>query len=385
MNFVSKNTLSIPQALYIHFPWCLSKCPYCDFNSYALANKSLIAAYVNQLLIDLGNTAKDCPNKELISIYFGGGTPSLLLPRMVVTILERINKLFDCTPEIEITLEANPGTIDLPLCQKFREAGVNRLSLGIQSFSDKKLQDINRIHSAKEALAAVKAVKGAGFANFNLDLMYGLPEQTVNDAIDDLKIALDFAPPHVSWYQLTLEKPHFLPGITLSQLPQGEKLWDIQQAGQECLAAHGLKQYEVSAYAQSLVDRCKHNMNYWAYGDYIGVGAGAHGKVTSSDYAVKRYEKIAHPSKYLNAESFFESEELVAKEKIPLEFMLNALRLYQPISFDLFQKHTGFTIDIIKKQLQSAENLGLIELREESIYTTEHGKNFLNDLLEFFL
>jgi putative oxygen-independent coproporphyrinogen III oxidase len=282
-------------------------------------------------------------------------------------------------------MEANPGTIDFELCQNFKQAGINRFSLGIQSFNDEKLKNIKRIHDAKEALDAITAVKKAGFANFNLDLIYGLPGQTVTDAIDDLKIALGFKPPHISWYQLTLEeiKPSF--SATLLKLPCDEELWNIQQMGQEYLAEFGLKQYEVSAYCQAFDDKCKHNMNYWLYGDYMGIGAGAHGKITLDDHVVRRYTKISNPSKYLESENLFANEEVVAKKNIPFEFMLNALRLHQPINYDLFARRTGFTIDIIKKQLQSAENLGLVVLQKGAIITTDKGKNFLNDLLEIFI
>lgn len=378
---------TIPLSLYIHFPWCLSKCPYCDFNSYAMSDKSLIATYVNKLLIDLERTVPFYKNKELISIYFGGGTPSLLPPHAVATIIQYAKKYFYCAKDTEITIEANPGTIDLSLCQELKHAGINRLSLGIQSFNDEKLKNIKRVHNAQEALVAVDIVREAGFTNFNLDLMYGLPGQTTKDALADLKTALSFEPPHLSWYQLTLDELKSPLKLTAAKLPYGEKLWQMQKAGQECLAEYGLQQYEVSAYCRSPNDRCNHNVNYWLYGDYIGIGAGAHGKVTLDNYAIKRYAKIASPAKYLESENLIESEEVVAKEKLPLEFMLNALRLYQPVSYDLLQNRTGLTIDTIKKQLQSAENLGLIELREEEgvIVTTEHGKNFLNDLLEIFL
>ncbi len=384
---LQKNVPTIPVSLYIHFPWCISKCPYCDFNSYPLADKSLIAAYINKLLYDLECTAFSCENKELVSIYFGGGTPSLLPPEAVATIIEHVKKYFSCALDTEISMEANPGTVDLTRCQEFKYAGINRLSLGVQSFDDEKLKSIKRVHNARGALAAVESVKKAGFTNFNLDLMYGLPGQTAKAAVADLKKALSFEPPHLSWYQLTLDDPRVLQTVTKAQLPYGEKLWHIQKAGQECLVTQKLQQYEVSAYCRTLNDRCKHNMNYWLYGDYMGIGAGAHGKITFSAHTIKRYAKIAVPSQYIDAKTLIASEEVVAKEKLPLEFMLNALRLYQPISYDLLKDRTGFTISAIKKQLQVAENLGLIAVRERErvILTTERGKNFLNDLLEIFL
>jgi len=383
-NVLQKRMSITPLSLYVHFPWCLNKCPYCDFNSYVVPETSFIATYVNKLLMDLETEARDYKNGELISIYFGGGTPSLLPPNVVAAIIQQVKNNFICIPEIEITLEANPGTVNLNLCQEFKNAGINRLSMGVQSFNDKRLKNIKRIHDAKAAIAAVEAVKQAGFVNFNLDLMYGLPGQNVISAIEDLTTALSFEPPHISWYQLTVESK-LLFGTTSSELPYGEELWDIQQIGQNFLSDGGLKQYEVSAYCRSSNDRCKHNMNYWQYGDYIGIGAGAHGKITSTDYAVRRYAKISNPYRYLKSKNLIENEEVVDKEKLPLEFMLNALRLYQPISYDLFQKRTGFTIDTIEKQLQYAKNLGLVEFQDNTIFTTDHGKNFLNDLLEIFL
>lgn len=376
--------LAIPLSLYIHFPWCLSKCPYCDFNSYVITDKKFITAYSDKLCIDLATEAKNHRGCKLISIYFGGGTPSLLSPETLVKILSEVRNNFFCPPEVEITLEANPGTIDLNLCQEFRHVGINRLSLGIQSFNDKSLKDIQRIHNAQEAIAAVKAVKASGFSNFNLDIMFGLPGQNVASAITDLSEALSFSPPHLSWYQMTVDG-NFGSRAPAVKLPDDEDLWNIQQAGQEFLAKNNYQQYEVAAYSCLPKYRCQHNMNYWQYGDYIGVGAGAHGKTIASNYDVRRYAKISNPYEYLQATNLVASQEIVPREKIPLEFMLNALRLYQPISYDLFQSRTGVKIGVLDQQLQEAKNLGLIVVQNGAITTTEHGKNFLNDLLEVFL
>jgi putative oxygen-independent coproporphyrinogen III oxidase len=379
-------TNKIPLSLYIHFPWCLSKCPYCDFNSYPLSDKPSIKAYVNKLLFDFDCTSREYANKELISVYFGGGTPSLLPPEAITTILNHVKKTFTLMPNTEITVEANPGTINLSLCHALKKSGVNRLSLGIQSFNDDKLELIKRIHTAKEAIKAVETIKKAGFRNFNLDLMYGLPEQSPKEALEDLKQALRFQPPHLSWYQLTIDQPQTIKNFARVKLPNHEKLWETQKAGQEYLKAQGLLQYEVSGYSSSAATRCNHNLNYWLYGDYIGIGAGAHGKVTLDNYRVKRYKKISNPTQYLLSKSLVAKKERVSKKKLPLDFMLNALRLYQPLSYDLLKGRAGISIMTIKKQLQSAENLGLIELKEKEgvIITTERGKNFLNDLLEIF-
>ena len=378
----------IPLSLYIHFPWCLRKCPYCDFNSYSLvkSQKELLTLYVNLLLTDLENEASRTPSYKLNSIYFGGGTPSLLSPSSIKKIIDRARNLFSFVPDIEITLEANPGTINLELCKGFKDAGINRISLGVQSFSDEKLKSIGRIHNAEQAQEAIEAIKHVGFCDFNLDMMFGLPGQSVDNAMSDLQLALNFAPPHFSWYQLTLEpKTRF--AIQPPILPHNEELWDIQQAGQNLLAQSGLLQYEVSAYSCSGFE-CRHNVNYWQYGDYLGVGAGAHGKVTlaNENGVVKRYWKIANPKEYIRGRDIFTAgEEIITPKKRSFEFMLNALRLYRPISYALFQVRTGVTIETIAKELCLAKSLGLIELQSDALVTTAHGRNFLNDLLEIFL
>lgn len=373
-------------SLYIHFPWCLRKCPYCDFNSYVLPKSKTESqvGYVDLLLIDLENEAKRTPSFNLRSIYFGGGTPSLLPPSAVKKIINRALDLFSFAPDIEITLEANPGTINLELCGGFKDAGINRISLGVQSFSDEKLKSIGRIHDAKQAQDAVCVIKQTGFYNFNLDMMFGLPRQSIDDAMDDLRIALNFAPPHFSWYQLTLE-PNTIFAAKPPIVPYGEELWNIQQAGQDLLAQSGWSQYEVSAYSTPGFE-CQHNVNYWQYGDYLGIGAGAHGKITLADGLVARYWKIANPKKYFQEQNTFTAgEKIVTFKERPFEFMLNAFRLYRPISYALFRERTGVTIDVIANELQQAESLGLVELQKDAVITTIHGRNFLNDLLEIFL
>lgn len=376
----------IPLSLYIHFPWCLRKCPYCDFNSYTLikSQKELLALYVDLLLTDLEDEAERAPNYKLNSIYFGGGTPSLLPASAIKKIIDHARNLFSFVPDIEITLEANPGTINLELCKGFKDAGVNRISLGAQSFSDEKLKSIGRIHNAKQVQESIEAIKQAGFYNFNLDVMFGLPGQSVDDAMNDLRIALSFAPSHFSWYQLTLEpKTQF--ATQPPMLPHNEELWDIQQLGQNLLAQSGLLQYEVSAYSCSGFE-CRHNVNYWQYGDYLGIGAGAHGKITLANGVVKRYWKVAKPKEYIQGRDIFTAgEEIITSKKRPFEFMMNALRLYRPISYALFRARTGVTIETVAKELRLAKSLGLIDLQRDAIITTAHGRNFLNDLLEIFL
>lgn len=372
--------------LYIHFPWCVRKCPYCDFNSYSLPNKqkNLSDIYVDKLLVDLEIEASRLSNCILNSIYLGGGTPSLLSPDAIKKIIDRVKTVFSLAPGIEITLEANPGTINLELCKSFKDVGINRISLGVQSFDDAKLKSIGRAHNALQTYEAISSIKQAGFLNFNLDLMFGLPNQSTQDAIKDLEIAIKLMPTHLSWYQLTLE-PNTQFATKPPILPKNEELWSIQQAGQDMLIQSGLLQYEVSAYSKPGFE-CRHNVNYWQYGDYLGIGAGSHSKITSSDHDIKRYWKIAHPKKYLQARNLLiAGTEVITLKKRPFEFMLNALRLYRPISYTLFQERTGSTIDIIASELAQAKDLGLIEIYNNTIITTAHGKNFLNNLLEIFL
>lgn len=389
----------IPLSLYIHFPWCIRKCPYCDFNSHKLPaqNPELLTQYTNKLLLDLKYEASLAPTKILSSIYFGGGTPSLMPISAIKIILSNIKNYFTMVDNIEITLEANPGAISLALLQELKNIGINRISLGVQSFNDQKLRALGRIHDSKQAQDGVNMIKMAGFANFNLDLMFGLPEQTCDSAMLDLQTALKLDPPHLSWYQLTLE-PNTLFALKPPKLPINEQLWDIQQTGQDLLKQHHLLQYEVSAYSKSN-HACQHNINYWQYGDYLGIGAGAHGKITLNNGMIKRYSKISSPKQYMDcfannephngqfiySDLGIQNEEIIDSKKIPFEFMLNALRLYQPITHTLFQERTGVTIDSIAAELKLAQDLELIELHEERIITTEHGKNFLNNLLEIFL
>ena len=377
--------VNIPLSLYIGVPWCLRKCPYCDFNSYPLpeSGKKILEIYVEKLLIDIEIEATKLPGSKLNSIYFGGGTPSLLSIDAVKRIINRIKGFFSFASDIEITLEANPGTVNFELCEGFKDAGINRISLGVQSFADEKLKSIGRIHNAEQAQEAINGIKQAKFSNFNVDIMFGLPRQNVETALYDLQMVLSFAPPHLSWYQLTLEV-----GTQFATqppvLPHSEELWEIQQAGQNLLVQSGLLQYEISAYSKPGFE-CQHNTNYWQYGDYLGVGAGAHSKITFNNHIVKRQQKIANPQEYLQADLFIIDEEIVSLKKRAFEFMLNALRLYRPIKHRLFYERTGITIDVIVNELQHAENLGLLKLQNDTIVTTTKGKNFLNDLLEIFL
>lgn len=377
------NLQSIPLSLYIHFPWCVRKCPYCDFNSHELKNnlseEQYIAALQRDLLQELDNMAP----RSLRSIFMGGGTPSLFSPRAIENLLEFVLKHFSYDASLEITLEANPGTVDFQRFADFRQAGINRLSMGIQSFQDKQLKLLGRIHHGAEAQHAIAAAQQAGFSNFNLDIMHGLPEQTVEDALKDIQTALSFAPPHFSWYQLTIEPNtyfHRFPPV----LPQEDDLVAIQEAAQALLQEAGLLQYEVSAYSQS-ARQCQHNLNYWEFGDYIGIGAGAHGKITTNT-EVMRYWKYRQPKDYLqHVENYRAETQKISVSQLPFEFMLNALRLKKPISEVFFQQRTGLNFSAIEKPLQTAEEKGLLTLGTNVFVVTERGHLFLNDLITLFM
>ncbi len=359
-----------PLSLYIHIPWCIRKCPYCDFNSYKLQGKLPENDYITALLADL---AQDLPNEKrpIRSIFIGGGTPSLLSPEAINNLLSGIVRLSDA----EITLEANPGTVTR--FQEFREAGINRLSLGIQSFNENALKKIERIHGRREAISAIHAAQEAGFTNLNLDLMFGLPGQTVVAALDDLQTAVSFQPNHLSWYQLTIEANSSFYHL----LPNDDLLWEIQVAGQQYLKEQGYFQYEISAYAK-LGGQCQHNLNYWKFGDYLGIGAGAHGKISSLD-SITRFSKSRDPQTYLNA--LVTEHERLTVDEVVLEFMINALRLVEGFTFQEFLDNTGLNLTSIEKTVQHAQARGWLECDTQGIHATETGMRFLNDVLALFV
>lgn len=374
-----------PLSLYIHLPWCVRKCPYCDFNSHEVKNSLPEELYIAALLRDLESHLPKIWGRRFISIFFGGGTPSLFSAGGIEKILQGVHRLLRFGSEIEITLEANPGTIDEKSFRGFKNAGVNRLSLGIQSLQDEKLKILGRIHQRDDALRAIESVTQAGFLNFNLDLMHGLPEQSMADALSDLRDALQFSPPHLSWYQLTIEPQTFFhknPPI----LPADDILFDIQENGKHEILAHGLEQYEVSAYA--LPDKqCVHNINYWEFGDYLGIGAGAHSKITDVDKGIiVRHSNVKHPKDYLDvSKSFIENEKVLTPSEIIFEFMLNALRLTNGVTTDLFVQRTGISLDTIEPILKKAREKKLLVGDAGRLCATELGQKFLNDLLQMFL
>lgn len=378
-------TETIPLSLYIHLPWCVRKCPYCDFNSHKAPDNLPEELYVNALIKNFEEYLPQIWGRRLISIFFGGGTPSLFSPQAIERILTEINARLPFNSDIEITLEANPGTIDESRFIGFRQAGINRLSIGIQSLQDEKLKALGRIHNRKHALNAVKIAKRSGFDNFNIDLMHGLPDQSVADALSDLEDAIACEPTHLSWYQLTIE-PNTLFHHQPPTLPPEETLWEIQERGKLLLAENSFLQYEVSAYSKQN-KRCVHNINYWEFGDYIGIGAGAHGKITlMEEQVVKRAWQVKNPRDYLDPLKNFIAEEKTLEEKdISFEFMLNALRLTDGINKTLFAERTGLPLSSIEDIIASAQKKGLLETEPNLLQTTALGQRFLDNLVGMFL
>lgn len=374
-----------PLSLYIHFPWCIRKCPYCDFNSHTLLTELPEKNYINALIADLEQDLEKLPARPITSIFMGGGTPSLFSPDMLSYLLVELAKRIEFSDAIEITLEANPGTTEYQRFYGYREAGMNRLSLGIQSFSNEKLKILGRIHDGDQAIKAVAAAKSAGFTNINLDLMHGLPKQSVIEGLKDLQIAFSLEPTHISWYQLTIEpntKFHQRP----PQLPLEEAIGELQERGEEIFRQKAYKHYEISAFSKDGYN-CMHNRNYWQYGDYIGIGAGAHSKLTDNKkMTIRRAWKQKNPKAYLAKKNQFLAEEkFISVEELPFEFMLNALRLYQKISGELFQQRTGLSFSSIQPVLYKAQQQGLLTYDEFAMETTEFGKRFYNNILAMFM
>ncbi len=377
---------TLPLSLYLHLPWCVKKCPYCDFNSHA-AEQIPAGNYVAALIRDLETELPRIWGRRIGSIFIGGGTPSLFPGAAIEELLCALHARLNFNPAIEITLEANPGTVDGEHFRAYRKAGVNRLSIGVQSFNDAQLTALGRVHDAAQARRAIETARAAGFDNLNLDLMMGLPGQDVAAALDDLQTAIDIRPEHISWYQLTLE-PNTVFYSKPPELPDDGVIWDMQLAGQERLQAHGYRQYEVSAWARD-GHRCSHNLNYWQFGDYLGIGAGAHGKLT--DIARQRVcRSVRHrlPDKYMQLagqEGAIVSQTDIGMQDLPLEFMLNALRLTDGFASRLFLERCGMPLSHIDAALESAQSRGLINRDHETIRPTSRGLRYLNDLLLLFM
>ena len=380
----------IPLSLYLHFPWCVRKCPYCDFNSHAVRGDIEEDRYVDALIRDLDYELASAPlpsplSPAVSSIFAGGGTPSLFSGRAIGRVLEAVAARLPFAPDIEITLEANPGTADARNFREYRAAGVNRLSIGVQSLDDAQLKQLGRIHGRGEAIAAYQAARAAGFDNINLDLMFALPRQTPDEALQDLRAACALAPEHLSYYQLTLE-PNTEFAARPPPLPDDEAAWAMQLAGQALLAEHGYAQYEVSAYARP-GRQCRHNRNYWEFGDYLGIGAGAHGKLSGAGGILRR-ARHKHPRSYLEgagAAAAIQEERAVAEAELPFEFAMNALRLNQGFDLAMFERRTGLAATALDPALAKARQKGLIEEGGGRVRASAFGRAHLNALLREFL
>ncbi|WP_133468375.1 radical SAM family heme chaperone HemW [Paraglaciecola marina] len=373
-----------PLSLYIHIPWCVLKCPYCDFNSHGQKGQVLPESeYISHLLDDLAEDAVLVGKRPIHSIFIGGGTPSLFSAKGIGILLKGVKERVNLLPDAEVTMEANPGTIEAQRFADYVSAGVNRISIGIQSFQPSKLKALGRIHNEKQAQNAAVIAKQVGLNSFNLDLMHGLPKQSLDDALFDLSTAIEQKPPHLSWYQLTIE-PNTQFHSKPPKLPEDELLWDIQEKGDALLQAAGFKQYEISAYSQA-GQQCQHNLNYWRFGDYLGIGCGAHGKITLlENNHIIRTVKVKHPKGYMDlTRSYtYESNE-VTKEDLPFEFFMNRFRLIEPCPKQDFIDFTGQNLDkVTANNLQKAIDSGLLTDTPEHWQVTTLGRRYLNTLLE---
>ena len=379
------NTNIIPLSLYVHIPWCVRKCPYCDFNSHQVRDELPEEAYIDRLIEDLKIERVRAGDRSIHSIFIGGGTPSLFKPESYQRLLNAIRSVFRLEEGAEVTLEANPGTFEQARFSGYRSAGINRVSIGVQTFNNAALQRLGRIHNADEAIAAIKSAR-AIFERINIDLMHGLPEQTPEQAIRDLNQAIELSPDQISWYQLTIE-PNTEFAAKPPQLPIEESLWAIQEEGQALLESAGFKQYEISAFARE-GGASKHNINYWQFGDYIGIGAGAHGKLTymnGDELVIERTHKHRQPKGYLGNISMIAGQETIDVEDRPFEFMLNALRLTDGVPSHLFSERTGIPLAQITPELAKAYERGLLQEYVERLAPTNEGRLFLNDLLTQFI
>ncbi|GAB6264168.1 radical SAM family heme chaperone HemW [Photobacterium sp. R1] len=377
-----------PLSLYVHIPWCVQKCPYCDFNSHALKNDIPELDYIDALLEDLDTDLARYQltdnSRSLHSIFIGGGTPSLISAPEIGRLLAGIQARIPFSDQIEITMEANPGTVEAGRFQAYREAGVNRISIGVQSFQDDKLKRLGRIHGCEEAIRAAGLAQEAGLNSFNLDLMHGLPDQSVADALSDLKQAIALDPPHLSWYQLTIE-PNTLFYSKPPTLPDDDDLWNIFEQGHALLAAAGYEQYEISGYSKP-GKQCQHNLNYWRFGDYLGIGCGAHGKISFADGTITRTVKVKHPRGYLNPQKpYLDQETQVADTERPFEFFMNRFRLLEACPKQDYVARTGLPLDSILTPIEWALGKEYLLDQGDSWQITEQGKLFLNDLLAAFV
>ncbi len=376
----------IPLSLYIHIPWCERKCPYCDFNSHQVKASIDEPLYIDTLLADLDADihafGKAISDREIQTIFIGGGTPSLFSGQSYKALFTGLQQRLRFAPDIEITLEANPGSSEAAKFIAFRDAGINRLSIGVQTFSSPHLKALGRVHNSTEALQAATYAKQAGFDNFNLDLMFGLPEQNSQQALSDLNTAIELQPTHLSVYQLTIEPNtlfHHNPPIT----PDDEALWDMQELLQQQLATDQYQQYEVSAYARA-GQQCRHNLNYWEFGDYLGIGAGAHGKLTLNDGIYRRW-KTKHPASYIKQPNKVGGHAPIKHQSLAFEYMLNALRLNSGFNLERFERRTGQAASSIQHLMDKHTEQGLITQQGNQVTPTSFGHNMLNNMLQDYL
>jgi oxygen-independent coproporphyrinogen-3 oxidase len=419
---IAVDVTDIPLSLYIHIPWCVKKCPYCDFNSHELpidSELSMYEEYVDALLLDAAMQQPLTQNRKIGSIFIGGGTPSLLPISQYQRLFSGLRTCFEFAEDIEVTMEANPGTLEHAPFAQYLKVGINRLSIGVQSFAADKLKVLGRIHDPVQALSAIRAAKAAGFARVNVDLMHGLPQQTMNEALEDIQMAHDAGATHISWYQLTIE-PNTVFYRSQPILPDEDNLADIEQAGQSLLQQLGYNNYEVSAWAGESDKPCRHNINYWQFGDYLAIGAGAHGKVTISRNdsidngslelrnkmeddllvtpGIYRFSKSRLPKDYVlvSSDATKESDinqitpkmvgwQAIDQEELVSEFMLNALRLHGGVAWSMFEKRTGLTIDSIAEQVNSLVAQGLLVDSDTQLQPTVLGQRYLNQILRAFL
>ena len=376
-----------PLSLYVHFPWCVRKCPYCDFNSHTAGDRPPLDRYIDALLVDLEGEATRAEGRAITSIFLGGGTPSLFSPAAIGRLLYGAQDLLNLADDVEITMEANPGTVECGALAGYRAAGVNRLSIGAQSFDNAALQRLGRIHGSDDIRRAFVEAADAGFDNINLDLMHSLPEQTVDTALADIDAAVGLGPAHISWYQLTLEPNTVFYARPPAGLPDEDALAEIQDAGGARLQGAGFEQYEVSAWAHG-GRRCRHNLNYWLFGDYLAVGAGAHGKC-STPRGIYRYRKPANPLQYLQgveAGGDIAPAEPVDPADLPFEFMVNALRLVEGFTGADFQARTGLPVSALEVLMRGPLGRGLVERQPGGRWRPSPlGQRFLNDLQAEFL
>ncbi len=376
--------MSIPLSLYIHIPWCIRKCPYCDFNSHTSHAALPEAAYVDALLADLDDELIAAGGRPLQSIFFGGGTPSLFSGDAIRRLLDGVSERMTLAENCEITLEANPGTAESGHFSAYRTAGVNRLSIGIQSFNPKHLAKLGRIHNHEEALHAIALARQADFERINVDLMHGLPDQTVEDAIHDLHTAMDSDVTHISWYQLTIE-PNTVFYTTPPVLPEESILMDIADAGDALLRRYDYTHYEVSAWSKA-GEQSRHNVNYWSFGDYIGIGAGAHGKLSLPDGRTVRRWKTRLPANYLDPDKpFLAGEAAIARHELPVEFFMNALRLKEGVPAHWFVERTGCSLDVVRPVLDALQARGLMQADTTRLATTPQGFRHLDTVLQAFM